>query len=65
MLAWFGRTLDQPSIDAYLAILEADPNWSVFTRRWPDQVEIELHYAPTGTRLFLRPRGGPRGLAGD
>lgn len=54
VLAWFEREIDEQSLKTILATLEADPNWAVFTRRVPDEVEIEGHYVPTGVRLFMR-----------
>ena len=54
VLAWFECDLDQQALDTTLRVLETDPNWAVFTRRVPHELEVELHYTPVGVRLFVR-----------
>lgn len=53
VLAWFAHDLDQPTLETDLAALEADPNWLVLTRRMPAEMEMTLHYWPTGVRVVL------------
>lgn len=54
--AWFAPmlALDQATLAAHMATLEADPNWILFTRQLVDQLEIEAHYTPVGEVLWLR-----------
>ena len=57
---WFAAALTHEALDAYLALLDADPNWLVSARSSGATRLLQMYYYPKGEWLtvVLRDAGG-------